>query len=56
MISSRQALLAIWDGIVMGGGVGLSVHAGFRVVTESTKFAMPETGLASRPETDSYGL
>lgn len=36
--------VSILNGIVMGGGVGLSVHGHFRVATENTLFAMPETG------------
>ena len=34
----------------MGGGVGLSVHAPFRIATESTKFAMPETKIGYAPD------
>ena len=37
--------VALLDGIVMGGGVGVSAHGSHRVVTEKTLFAMPETGI-----------
>jgi enoyl-CoA hydratase/carnithine racemase len=37
--------ISVWNGIVMGGGVGVSVHAPIRVATDNTVFAMPETGI-----------
>ena len=42
--------LAVMDGIVMGGGMGISQGASLRIVTERTKMAMPETGIGLFPD------
>ncbi|MCK1654477.1 enoyl-CoA hydratase/isomerase family protein [Bradyrhizobium sp. 149] len=42
--------VAFMDGIVMGGGVGLSAHASHRIVTDRTRLAMPEVGLGFFPD------
>jgi len=42
--------VAVWNGVTMGGGVGVSVHGKFRVATEKTLFAMPETGIGLFPD------
>ncbi|KAL5704729.1 3-hydroxyisobutyryl-CoA hydrolase [Ranunculus cassubicifolius] len=43
--------VAILNGYVMGGGVGISIHGRFRVVTENTIFSMPETALGISTDT-----
>lgn len=42
--------VSLMDGVVMGGGVGVSVHAGRRVAGDRTLFAMPETGIGLIPD------
>ena len=46
----EKPVVAFMDGITMGGGVGISQPAKFRIATENTRFAMPETGIGLFPD------
>ncbi|KAG5636410.1 hypothetical protein H0H81_008150 [Sphagnurus paluster] len=46
----KKPYVAVLDGHTMGGGVGLAAHAPFRIATENTNFAMPETKIGYCPD------
>lgn len=50
MFAYPKTITAIVDGIVMGGGVGISEPAKVRIATERTTYAMPETGIGLFPD------
>ena len=45
-----KEFLSIWNGVVMGGGVGLSIYGDHRLVTDNSKFAMPEASIGFFPD------
>lgn len=49
-------VVAFMDGVVMGGGVGISAHASLRLVTERSKVAMPETIIGFFPDVGALHL
>ena len=50
MFGYPKPITAVVDGIVMGGGVGISEPADVRIATERTTYAMPETGIGLFPD------
>lgn len=51
--SKQIPQISFWNGVVMGGGAGISVHGKYRVATENSLFAMPETSLGLFPDVGS---
>lgn len=45
MAAYQKPIVAFQHGIVMGGGIGISAHARFRIATENSRFAMPEAAI-----------
>jgi enoyl-CoA hydratase len=54
--SYPKPFVAFMDGIVMGGGVGISAHGSLRLVTERSRVAMPETAIGYYPDVGSLFL
>ena len=45
-----KPFVTFMDGVVLGGGIGVSAHASIRVVTERTRFGLPEVGIGFAPD------
>ncbi len=50
MFEYEKPIVAFMDGITMGGGVGIALPCTYRIATENTRFAMPETGIGLFPD------
>jgi enoyl-CoA hydratase/carnithine racemase len=48
--TSPKPVISLLDGFVFGGGAGISIHGQFRIATENTVFAMPETAIGFWPD------
>lgn len=48
--SYPKPYVAVMDGVVLGGGIGISAHGSHRIVTERSKLGMPETGIGFIPD------
>lgn len=51
-----KPFVSLMDGTVMGGGIGIAAHAGYRVVTERSRLAVPETAIGLIPDAGSLWL